>query len=168
MADDGFRGFSSLLNKLLFAPRTSDGNFSFAPGHANLLMAAGTVVISVLPILQLFQALQKFPILLIPLIGIPGQHTEDRPAHKEIICQHHQQTEGGMGDKQGNQPCDNTGCQNYHIQFIAAVAAGHKPTKAVPQPPHHIAEKVHVITFRGLIAVIIFQKYRISTTIHES
>ena len=127
--------FLCLLNELLFALRAGNRDLAFAPGHTDLLPTAGTVIIPMLPILQLLNKLQIFPILLIPLVGIPGQHPENRPSHQEVIRQQHQQPDPGMGYKHGYEPHHHAGNKDRHIQLIAAIAAGHKTAKPVPEPP---------------------------------
>ena len=63
---------SCFLDKLFLALGAGNGDLTLSPGDPNLLAAAGTVKIPMLPILQLFKNHQKFSVFLIPLIGIAG------------------------------------------------------------------------------------------------
>lgn len=74
----------SFTNKFFSALGAGDGDLALAPGNADGLTAAGAAVIPMLSVLQLLQKHEISSILLISLIGVPGQRTEDRPTHQSI------------------------------------------------------------------------------------
>ena len=75
---------SSLFNEFLFAFGAGDGDFSLSPGYSNRLAAPGTVKIPMLPVFDPLHKFQILPIFLIPLVGVPGKHPENRPNHQSI------------------------------------------------------------------------------------
>ena len=72
------------LNKLFFALGAGDGDFALTPGHSHRLAAAGAVKISVFLILPPLDQPQVLPVLLVPLIGIPGKTPKNRPKHQSV------------------------------------------------------------------------------------
>ena len=74
----------SFLNEFFFTLGAGDGNLPFSPGDPHRLAAAGTFIIPVLPVLQLFQKSQIPAIFLVTLVGIPGKSTENSPKHKRV------------------------------------------------------------------------------------
>ena len=69
------------LDEFFSAFGAGDGNFALTPGNANLLTAAGAVVIPMLTVLYAFYKLQILSIFLIPLIGVAGKHSGNSPKH---------------------------------------------------------------------------------------
>ena len=59
-------------DKFFFAPGAGDGDFSLATGNTHHLAALGAVEVAVIPVLQPIPELEKLPILLVALVGIPG------------------------------------------------------------------------------------------------
>ena len=94
-----------------------------------------------LPILGPIQKLQKFPVLLIPLIGIPGKSTGNRPDH-QAIGDHSQNRAGQSTEKAANQANDQTGGQNHRVELIRAVPAIHKPLKSHSQIHTELTEPI--------------------------
>lgn len=56
-----------------------DGDFAFSTGDTDLLAATGTIVVTVIPVLQPLEEHEKFFVFLVPLIGISGKTAEDHP-----------------------------------------------------------------------------------------
>ena len=77
----------SFLHETLPALGAGNGDLAFSPGDTDHLTALGTVIITVLPILQPGEKLQEFPVLLITLIGIAGEAAENGPEHQAISQQ---------------------------------------------------------------------------------
>ena len=75
---------SSLLYELFLAFRAGDGDLAFAPGNPDLLTAAGAVKVAMLPVLQLLEEQQEFPVFVITFVGLTGKAAEDRPDHEGI------------------------------------------------------------------------------------
>ena len=157
------------------APGTGDGDFSLAPGHPNHLAAFGAVKIAVLPILQPTGELQKLPVFLIALIGVPGQTAPDRPNHQPVAQHKQQQIHRRVPDKHRQQTCGQTRAKNHHIQLIRSVASRHKPAQARTQPcgklPEPTANAVHKkITFAKKLNLehIILQSRQNATRYGES
>ena len=107
-----------------------NGNLSLAPGNTHHLAAFGAVKIAVVPVLYPAHKLQKFPVLLVTLVGIPGQTAANGPNHHGVaqkyannICQRGCYPHTCQAGKQSH-------AQNYHIQAVCTVAAHHEGTKA--------------------------------------
>ena len=67
------------LYKLFSAFGAGDGDFAFATGDTDLLAATGTIVVTVIPVLQPLEEHEKFFVFPVPLIGISGKTAEDHP-----------------------------------------------------------------------------------------
>ena len=78
---------SGLLDELLPALGAGDGDLALTPGDADGLAALGAGEIAVVPVLDLVKEPQELPILLVPGIGIPGEHPEQGPEHQAVISQ---------------------------------------------------------------------------------
>ena len=142
--------FSGFLDELFPALGAGNGDFAFPPGHAHRLAAAGTVEVTVIPILDLIQHHQEFPVFLITQIGLSGKRTENGPEHTAVGQEGKAQIHQRRLDKHGHQADHNTGAQNRHIQLVRAVAAHHEAAHAVAdlltQGAQPISNSVHVIT----------------------
>ena len=88
-------------NEFLFTLGASDGDLTLSPGDTDLLPAAGAIVIAVFFILQLLQKQQIFPVFLITLISIPGEGSENSPAHQHIGEHEKRQGHRGKLDDRG-------------------------------------------------------------------
>ena len=129
-------------DKLLPTPGAGDGNFSLTPGHAHQLMAFGTVEVPVLPILQPPYNLQKLPIFLIPLVGVPGKPPENGPDHHAIAQHKEHQIHGRHPNPHGKQAGHQPDSQNQHIQFVRAVPSGHEAAQSCAHPGGELPEPV--------------------------
>jgi len=89
-------------------------------------MAPGAVKIPVLPVLDTLQKAQIPPVLLVPLVGVPGEHPEDGPEHKSIGKQRQYQVQYWHPDKHYQNAKHQTHAQNRHVQFVGTVAAQHE------------------------------------------
>ena len=123
------RLFLCLSLKAFLAFGTGDHNFALAPGHAHRLTAFGAVKIPMLPVLDPIQQHQKPPIFPIPLVGVPGKGTKNRPNHQCIRSCGQRQIHHRKRYKNGNDTQHQAATQNPHIQFVRAVAAHHKALK---------------------------------------
>ena len=79
--------FLCLLNELFLALGAGDIDLTLALGNTYLLAAAGAGEIPVIPVFHFLKKLQKPLVFPIPLIGLPGEGTEDGPAQQNIRCQ---------------------------------------------------------------------------------
>ena len=86
--------FSCLLHEFFPAAGTGDGDFSLSSGDPDHLAAFWAVEVAVLPVLHTARQLQEFPVFLIPLVGIPGQATENGPDHQAVAQGPEDQVEG--------------------------------------------------------------------------
>ena len=127
-------------NEFFPALGAGDGDFAFASGHANHLMALGAVKIAVLAVFQPVEELEEFPILLIPGIGIPGQTAVDGPDHQTIGQGGQKQIDQGYAEEGGNQAYHQAGAQNGHIQSVGAVASCHEPMELGSQLSHKLSK----------------------------
>ena len=80
------------LNKFFLAFGAGDGDFSLSPGDTHRLAAAGTVEILMFPVFQPVQPSQIPLIFLIPLIGVPGEHSKNGKDHQTVRYQRQDQT----------------------------------------------------------------------------
>jgi hypothetical protein len=115
---------------------TGDGDLTLASGDSDSLPALGAIKIAVLPVLQPFKELQKLPVLLVSLIGIPGQASEDRPKHQDIGNGPQYQLCNYAGNKGIHQHQHQASAQDRHIQLIVSVAPLHKVAKPCAQSAH--------------------------------
>ena len=111
----GKGAFLGLLNKLLLTLGAGDGNLALAAGYTDGLPAAGTVIIPMLPVTEPLPETQIPPVLLVPLIGIPGEHTENGNAHQYIGKHSQHKIQNIKGQNHNKQAQNNTCCQNRHI-----------------------------------------------------
>ena len=80
-ADKRLSGF---LYKLFTAFGAGDGDGAFAPGDAHLLAAAGAVKIPVIPVPEALEEHEKFPVFLVPPVGVPGKGAENCQKQQNI------------------------------------------------------------------------------------
>ena len=135
---------SGLLNELFCALGAGNGDLAFAAGDADGLAALGAVEIAVLPILDLVEEPQEFPIFLIPGVGIPGEHPEQSPEHQAVISQRQHQLHGDQGDEGTQQAHNESGAEGEQAQLVGAVAACHKSTESGHQPVQKLSD--HLIS----------------------
>ena len=110
---------------------------------ADLLAAAGAVVVAVIPVLQPLEQQEEFPVFLIPLIGISGKAAKDHQNQTNIGKQCKQQAHDHKPAENSRQDtARHTGAKQRKIQFICAVPALHKLPKEI----------THIITYRYYIA----------------
>ena len=76
--------FLRLLHEFFPAAGAGDGDLALAPGDPDHLAAFGTVEIPVIPVLQPVKDLQKFPVFLVALVGVPGKDPENGQKHQYI------------------------------------------------------------------------------------
>ena len=123
-------------------------------------MAPGAIVVAVILILQLLEEQEKFTVLFIALVDIPGQGTEYSDEHKNI-------SDGGAGQLYqgaGNQGCQQrerkAHAQNGHIQLIGTVTSGHKALKSgtqfIAEVPQPVSKSVHILLLGSNLSYIIF------------
>ena len=74
--------FLRFSNEFLMASGAGDGDFPLSSGDPHHLPAFGAVKIAVVPVLSPANQLQKLPVFLIPLIGVPGQGAPNCPDHQ--------------------------------------------------------------------------------------
>ena len=100
-----------------------------------------------LPVLDLLQKPQIPAVFLIPLVGIPGQCTEDRPEHQSVGKGRQRQADNGKPDNETGDAQHKSRAQKTHIHFVGTVPAGHKiPRPSVDlfaHPAEHIRKTVH-------------------------
>ena len=85
-----------------------DDDLALASGHADGLPAAGTFVVPVLPILDPLEEVQIVPVFPIALVSVPGEHTEDRPGHKQVRQAREDQIQQRKPCKHGQNAKDQT------------------------------------------------------------
>ena len=156
--------FLSFPDKLFPALGAGDGNLALAPGHPNHLTALGTVIVAVLAIFQPVKKLEKFPVFLIPGIGIAGQGPANGPDHQTVGNCGAEQIDQGTSEEGGDQACRKTGAQDRHIQPVGTVAANHEALQLGGQLRHKLSEHC-VSPVKEIVFYIILQNERISTEI---
>lgn len=105
---------SGFLYEFFSALGAGNGDLSLSLGHTHALAALGAGKIPMLPILDLLHQKQKFPVFLIPLIGISGKAAEKGGEQADIRQHCHQQICPALqehGHQTENQPCP----QNHRI-----------------------------------------------------
>jgi hypothetical protein len=85
-----------------------------------------------LSVREFFFETQVFPILLIPLIGVPGEHTENGNAHQDIGGKAQQDLGERKDDQERQHRKTKSQQQDRDIQFIRAVAAFHEAAELFP------------------------------------
>ena len=126
--------FLRFPNEFLMAPGAGDGDFALPSRHPHHLTAFGTVKIAVVPILQPTDDLQKFPVFLIPLVGVSGQGAKNRPDHQTVAQQHQQQIDRRIPKNHRQQADRQTDTQDDHIQLVRAIASRHKAAEPCGEP----------------------------------
>lgn len=126
-----------LFNKFLTALGAFDRDFPLTSGYTHQLAALRAVILPVLAILNSLQKQQKLSVFLIPLIGISGKCSADCPNHQAVGESRQTQIQPPNRQNHGQQAGHDTCAQNKHIQFICAVATGHKMPKPVADSSHH-------------------------------
>ena len=109
-----------------------------------------------LPILDPVEQLQKLPIFLIPLVGIPGKTPHQRYDQKGVRNGGQHQFHSRAGDKYRQQAGSHAHTQKIHIQLVVAVATHHKPGQ-----PHF--DFVHTDAHLLFDSYIILHFFQIST-----
>lgn len=114
-----FRGeILGFPHKLFFASGAGDGDLPLAPGDTDGLAAFGTVEVAVVPVLQTVEKQEKGPVLLIALIGIPGESTEDGPDHQGV-AEEPENSAHNRPDEEGREDaCKQPKTQDHHIQSV--------------------------------------------------
>jgi hypothetical protein len=137
------------LYEFLPAFGTGDGDLTLSFGHSHLLTAPGTVVIAVILVFQLLEKDQKFAVLFVALINVPGQGTDNGHDHEGVGNGGAGQLENCAGDQRSQQREYKTGAEDRHIQLIRAIAASHKPLhthaqfiEKISQP---VSQSVHIL-----------------------
>ena len=102
------------------------------------LAAAGALEIAVVTILQPIHQHEKFPVFLIPLVGVAGKHAKQGNAHQGVGRQMHRQVEQGGLYKNRHRHNDHTGPQYGRVQLVVAVSPRHEPPKPVLESIHAI------------------------------
>lgn len=133
--------------ELFFAAGAGNRDLSFVPGYPHRLVTAGAVEMPMLPILQPFQKTQIFSIFLVAFVDIPGQKPQGCQDYQHIG----QADQGQLDQSKGENVVEEIQTKGYpqqrHIQFVTAVAALHKPSKAGAQffskPTQPVADPVH-------------------------
>jgi hypothetical protein len=115
-----------LFYKAFPAPGTGDGDLSLSTGDPDHLAALGAVKIPVLPVFQPVENLQEFPVLLIALIGIPGEGAPNCKDHQYIAQGPEDQVQRLDGNQHTQDAGTQTRAQNHHIQSVRSVTSGHK------------------------------------------
>jgi hypothetical protein len=92
------------------------------------------------PVFDPLEQRQEFAVLLIALVGIPGEGAENGNAHKDIGKQRQHKIHNGNPDKQGQQAHANTNPQNGAVELIRAVTACHKVPQSGSKFLTHTAE----------------------------
>lgn len=75
---------SCFLDELFFASGAGNGDFSFASGDADQLLAFGALVVPVFPVLDAVYELQKAAVFLVAPVGVFGQHPVKHQNHRNI------------------------------------------------------------------------------------
>ena len=125
---------AGFLDEFLTAAGAGDGDLAFSTGNPNGLAALGALEIAVLPVLQMVEEPQEFPILLIPGVGIPGEHPKQRPAHQEVIQKAQQQLRKARGNEGADEAQHQGRHQHGQAQLVGAVAACQKIAESGTQP----------------------------------
>ena len=119
----------SLLDELFSALGAGDGDLALATGDADGQAALGAGEIAVVPVFQLVEEPQEFSVLLIPGIGIPGEHPGQGPDHQTVVGKGQHQLHRCHGDEGAKQAHGKGGAEDGQTQLVGAVAAHHKTAK---------------------------------------
>ena len=156
-----------LFDKFFLALGAGDGDLTLAPGDPHLLTAAGAIEVAVIPVLDLIQQHEETAVFPVALVGVPGKRPEDRPEHQRVGCGGERQVHPGIADEQAQDAQHHAGAQDRSIQFVRAVASGHKPAQSgvdtaaeIPEPG---AKALHNSPPAFDHAIIILQNFGIAT-----
>ena len=131
-----------LLDELFLTAGAGDRDLALASGDPDPLAALGAVIVPVLPVLHPVQQLQVSAVLLIALVGVPGQAAEDRPDHQAVAEDPEAHLQHSAGQEAGQQARDHARHQDRDIQFVIAVTALHEAPRPGAQlheePPDHL------------------------------
>jgi hypothetical protein len=152
----------SFADEFFPALGAGNGDLALAPGHTHHLPALGAVVVTVLAIPQAVKELEELPVLLIPLVHIPGEGTGNGPDHQTVGKSGQDQVDQRISKKGGDQACGKAHAQNGHIQPVRTVAAGHEPLKLGSQLCNKLL-KHSGSPVRKFLSYIILQNWRNST-----
>ena len=120
----------SLLYKLFPALGAGNSDLTLASGNADRLAALGALKIAMLPILRTVHDLAVLPVLLVSLVGILRQASENHQTQETIGNQSQDHVDPAGPDKHGQQTANHAHTQQCHIQMVVAIAAGHKLSQA--------------------------------------
>ena len=109
-----------------------------------------------LPILDPVEQFQKFPVFLIPLVGIPGKTPHQRDDQKGIRNGGQHQFDSCTGNKNRQQAGGYANTQKIHVQFVVAVATHHESGQ-----PHF--DLIHTNAHLLFDSYIILHFFEIST-----
>lgn len=144
--------YSGFADELFPASGAGNGNFAFASGDPDHLAALGTVEIAVVPILNAAHKLQEFPILLVALVGIPGQKPEDGPEHEPVAQEKENQVQqDAVLHEHGNEAGSQAHAQNHHVQLVVSIAARHEMRHAHLQFLHPSDSTIHCFHLANVI-----------------
>ena len=139
-----------LFDKFLLALGTGDGDFSLSPGDPHRLPAAGAIKVLMLPVLQPLQEAEVGPVFFVALVGVPGEHAQDRPDKKPVIQQDQNQIHRLEGDQKIENKDTKREPNQRLVQLVPAVATLHEfliaGNQGSPQPPKPISDTAHKIT----------------------
>ena len=111
----GSKSYSRFSDEFFLAPGAGDGDFPLPSGHPHQLAALGAVKVAVVPILRPVHQLQKFTVLPIALVGVPGQGAPNRPDHQAVAQHYQQQVHRRMTEEHRQQAHRQTHAQDHHI-----------------------------------------------------
>ena len=119
-----------------------------------------------LSVFDAVQQHQKTAVLPVALIGISGQHPENRDKHQHIRKNAQYQIQNGQSvQEQAGYTAEHAEAQEPHIQFIAAVTAGHKALQALRKSAG--SSGIHDITLLIRVIFIILHFSGISTIVAQ-
>ena len=113
-------------------------------------MTFGAGKVPVVPILDPVDQHKVAPIFGVTLIGIPGEHSENRPDHQRIAENHKYKPGNTLLQQRREQAGNQPGNQNYHIQPVCPVASGHKPAKSGAQLCAEVLQPISILFQRSL------------------
>ena len=150
-----YSSFLSGLYELLPAFGTGDGDLTLALGYSHLLMAPGTIVVTVILVFYFLEKEEKFSVLFITLINISGEGADNSDDHKRIGNGREDHLDQSTGKQSSQHGETKTRAENGHIQLIGAVAAFHKTLKTCAQfianLSQPVSKSVHIMLL-GMIS----------------
>ena len=114
----GFFKLSGFSLEFFLALGAGNHNLALAPGDADGLAAAGAEKITVLAILHPIQHQTEASVLLIALIGIPGESTEDGPDHQGVAEEPENSARNRPGEEGREDASKQPETQDHHIQSV--------------------------------------------------